>query len=616
MSALSPAHDVPSPTCCLLSNGRYTVMLTGTGSGSSRWGDIAVTRWREDPSCDAWGSYILLRDVATGAVWSADLQPCGGENDDHAATLTEARADFVRHHETLTSTLSVAVAGDCDAEVRCVTIANRGDGTRDIELTSYTELILGSAAGDATHPAFSKMFVQTEWVEEGGGALLATRRPRSPGDAKAWAAHFAVVDAPDSNEQSYETDRARFLGRGRTLAHAQAMEPGAQLSNTTGCVLDPIFSLRRRVRVAPGAQVRVAFWTVLADSRDVVIAQSTALRDPAASVRAFETAAQYIATEQARFGVDALQRERYARLVAPILISDPFWRSPRDVLMRGKGGAPVLWTKGISGDRPIVLLRIGEVAAIDCVSDLFRAQTVWQAKRLGVDVVLLNTAAKDADDLQARIAALIDAQQNALQKDTGATPASAFALRDDAISSDLRDGLATVARVVLDATATGWKRVSGPANSDAFAAAFRRRDPHPALRASPPKPVVRGEPDAVDAPLEFDNGRGGFAQHGREYAINLADGACTPAPWINVIANPSFGFLVSAEGGGYTWSLNSQQNAITPWPNDPVSDAPHEVLYLRDADSGELWSATALPIRDAVGDLRRAPRQRLQPLHE
>jgi cellobiose phosphorylase len=600
MSELSPAPDASPPSCCLLSNGGYTVMVTDAGSGFSRWRDLAVTRWREDPTRDAWGSYTLLRDVVSGAIWSAGLQPCGSDPADYSATLSTARADFVRRDGPLTTTLSVAVASDCDAELRCVTISSQGDSVREIELTSYAELVLGSAAGDAAHPAFSKMFVQTEWVEEGGGMLLATRRQRSPDDAAIWAAHFAVIDAPGPDTQSHETDRARFLGRGRTLRHALAMEQGAELSNTVGCVLDPIFSLRRRVRVAPGASVRVAFCTVLADSREAAIAQSTALRSADACNRAFPAAAEYVAAEQKRFGIDAEQGERYARLVAPLLLSDPSWRSSRDALARGRGGAPVLWAKGISGDRPIVLQRIADATAIDCIDELFRAQRVWQSKRFGVDVVLLNTASADAaDDLQTKVVALADAQNKALQTDPGAAPAGVFALCDDAISDSLRDGLTTVARVVLGAVGDGWDRASARAN------ATENFTPAPVLASrsatgsSAPEKKVRAEPGAAAAPLEFGNGRGGFAQNGREYAIELADGHCTPAPWINIVANSSFGFIVSAEGGGYTWSINSQQNAITPWPNDPVSDTPSEVLYLRDADNGELWSATALPIRVA-----------------
>ncbi len=596
----------------LLSNGRYTVAINAAGSGFSRWQDLAVTRWREDPTRDAFGSYVLLRDRATWAIWSAGLQPCGHEAGTSRATLTGGRAEIVRQDGTIATTLEIAVARDFDAEVRRVTIANHGDATRDIDVTSYAELVLGSAAADAAHPAFSKMFVQTEWVQQ-PGVLLATRRRRDPEEPHVWAAHLAVQDAQDAHPPEYETDRARFLGRGRVLRNARAMERGATLSNSDGAVLDPVFGLRRRVRIAPGASVRVAFWTLLADSRDGALAGCAPLVAADACDRVFAGADDHETAERARLGIDAGQAECFQRLVEPLLHADAASRATPSLLERGAGGAPVLWTRGISGDRPIVLIRIGDEACLESVRDLLAAQRYWQSKRFGVDVVVLNTA-RDAysDTLQATLETLQSAHRSQLTASPGLVRAEIFAMRDGEITAELRDGLTTVARIVVDASAGGLHNCTRrdidadvPIGvPEAPAAASAPPAAAVASAAATPAPVRRRRMNvaapafpAESGPLEFDNGIGGFSAGGREYAITLADDRCTPAPWINVIANPSFGFLVSAEGGGYAWSLNSQQNPLTPWPNDPVSDSPHDVLYLRDEDSGELWSATALPIR-------------------
>ncbi len=561
----------------LLSNGRYTVMLTGASSGFSRWRDLAITRWREDPTGDGWGSYLLLRDADSGAVWSAGMQPCGNAPTEYAATLSDTCARIVRRDGTLTTTLEVAVASDADAEVRVVTVINEGGSTRAIELTSYAELVLGSAAADASHPAFSKLFVQTEATRDGadGGLLLATRRPRSPDDPQVWAAHFAIPREAGTGTLEFESDRARFLGRGRTLRTAAAMQRGAALSNTAGTVLDPIFSLRRRARIAPGASVQIAFVTLVADSRAAALAVAEPLRAFGACANVLDSAAEQASIAHARLGIDADQAGRYARMVGPLLYADSAWRSPPDVLERGSGGAPVLWASGISGDRPIVLMRISDGAGLDQVRDMLKAQRYWQSKCLNVDIVLLNTA-----DRTAALDALLKTQQQSEGSQTGV-----FALRDSEISDALRAGLATAARIVVDANDGKLKR---PIECTAIL------DSAAALQPAPTAAQARA-PDAE--PLEFPNGIGGFAQGGREYAITLDDERCTPLPWINVIANPSFGFIVSAEGGGYTWSINSQQNPLTPWPNDPVGDSPHQVLYVRDDDSGAAWSATASPIR-------------------
>ena len=579
----------------LLSNGQYSVMLTTAGSGFSRWGELAVTRWREDATCDGWGSYVLLSDFGSGAVWSACLQPCSGAPDRHVATFSEGRVEFVRRDDTITTTLDVAVASDRDAELRRVTITNNGEAARDIALTSYAELVLGSAAADATHPAFSKLFVQTESVKD-GRILLATRRRRGPSEPEVWAAHFAVVDGQESGAFEFETDRARFLGRGRTLRNARAMQDRGALSNTAGSVLDPIFSLRRRICVPPRATAQVTFWTLLADSREAALALCGPLRTLAACEQAFAGAAEHAAAERARLGIDPAQAERWGRLVGPLLSADAAWRSAPEVLERGRGGPPLLWTCGISGDRPIVLLRIAGESGLARVHDLLRAQLYWRSHRLGVDVVLLNcVTGNGGDHLRVTLDTLLKAHQTLLRTGNDRAHAGVFALHDNEISDALRDGLATAARVVLDASGDGLDQPAERTETTDSASAAGSGSS--LARGPRPKSTAAQTPMAPVGPLEFDNGTGGFDSATREYAITLTDGRCTPMPWINVVANSSFGFLVSAEGGGYTWSVNSQQNPLTPWPNDPVSDTPHEVLYLRDEDSGELWSATALPIR-------------------
>ncbi len=578
----------PLRSAQLLSNGRYTAMLNAAGSGYGTWRAVAVTRWREDPVGDAWGSYILLRDEENGEVWSAAWQPCGDYSDVYASTLTDGSISVAHSRGTLDTLLQVAIAADRDIELRRVTLVNRGGTPREIALTSYAELVLGPAGADAAHQAFSKMFVQTEWVAP-DKILLATRRRRSPDEAQIWAAHVAVIESDDVDACEFETDRMRFLGRGRTLRNAQAMQPAAVLSNTVGCVLDPVFSLRQRIRIAPGASVRVAFWTALADSRDAALALVRPLRENAAGDAVLAGSRSHAIAERERLGIDAAQAARFDTLVGALLVADSRLRASTVVLERGSGGAPVLWACGISGDRPIVLARVTAESGVACVRELLLAQRYWQAKRLGADVVLLDAASDDGDALHASLDQCVQAQNVALKAEHDAVQAAVFVLRDKAISAALRDGLATVARIVLDA-----------ADGLPDRAVENRDDDSSVAVAVPAKRLQSARASTLPvapAPCEFDNGIGGFIDAGRAYAITLTDEYCTPLPWINVIANPDFGFLVSAEGGGYTWSINSQQNPLTPWPNDPVSDTPHEALYLRDDDTGDLWSATPLPIR-------------------
>jgi len=578
-----------TPQTHLLSNGRYSVMLTGAGSGSSRWRDLSVTRWREDLTRDDTGSYFFLRDIESGAVWSGGYQPSGVEPDSYEVNFTEDRAEFIRSDAAITTIMEVVVSPEDDAEVRRISVVNAGSRTRDLEITSYSELVLAPPAADTAHPAFSKLFVQTEYVAK-VGAILATRRRRSPADPETWVAHHAVIEGETLGKPEIETDRARFLGRGRDIQEPIAMLDGRHLSNTVGTVLDPVFALRHRVRIPAGATVHIAFWTSIAASRESVLDLVDKHHEPNAFVRAATLAWTQAQIQLRHLGIDAAEASLFQRLAGYVLYADASMRASSDTIRRGGGGPAALWTHSISGDLPIVLLRIDEVEDIGIARQLLRAHTYWRMKQLPVDLVILNERTTSyLQDLQIALEAQLRISQSQPQLGADNTRGSVFLLRTDLISEQTRARLSSVARVVLVGQrgnlADQLDRLRAPA-----APATRRARSNPHLDA-----VTTAY---VPQELEFFNGLGGFAAGGREYVTLLGPGQATPAPWINVVANPSFGFQVAAEGGGFTWALNSRENQLTPWANDPVTDRPGEVLYLRDEESGELWGPTASPIRN------------------
>jgi cyclic beta-1,2-glucan synthetase len=580
-----------TPAIHLLSNGRYSVMLTAAGSGYSSWRDLAVTRWREDATCDDWGSYVLLRDVATGEVWSATCQPIGAELNAYEVTFHEERAQFTHRDGWLVTTLEVLVSPEDDAEVRRVTVSNFGDQPREIEVTSYAELVLGPQANDVAHPAFSKLFVETEHLA-GLGAILATRRRRAPTEPQVWAAHLAVVDRQAVGNREFETDRARFLGRGGGVRGPTAAVNGRPLSGATGTVLDPIFALRRRVRIAPGAMARVDFWTMVASSREDVLDLIDKHRDAGAFERAAALAWTQAQVQLHHLGIDRSASQQYQRLAGHVIHATPMLRPPSDAIGSGSGPQPDLWSLGISGDLPIILVRVSDIHQLDLAREALQAVEYWRMKRLAVDLIILNERdASYVQDLQIALGTLVRASQSRLQIGEERPPGHIFILRADLISPEARALLASVARVVLvgERGSLANQLERAPEARPSPRAVARRAAPASELQVLRPAPGV-----------EYFNGLGGFAEGGREYVTILGPGQSTPAPWINVIANPSFGFQVSAEGGGYAWSVNSREHQLTPWSNDPVNDRPGQAFYLRDEETGDVWSPTALPIRDEM----------------
>jgi cyclic beta-1,2-glucan glucanotransferase len=581
----SPAD--PLPRTHLLSNGRYAVMLTAAGAGYSHCGPIAVTRWREDGTRDGWGSFVFLRDGRSGEVWSAGHQPSGVEAETYQATFLEDRAEIRRRDGTILTTLEVIVSPEDDAEVRRLSVTNVGSEPREIDVTSYAELVLAPPRADAAHPAFSSLFVQTEALPE-LDTLLATRQPRMPEEEPIWAAHLMVVEGASVGGSQHETDRSRFLGRGRGVRTPMAMIEGRPLSNTAGSVLDPIFSLRRRLLLAPGGSARVVFSTLLATSRAGALLMADKYRDPATFERIATLAWTQAQVQLHHLGIGADEAHLFQALANRILFADARMRAPAAVLARNALGPAALWAHRISGDLPIVLVRIDEVEDRGIVRQLLRAHEYWRMKGLAVDLVILNEKpASYLQDLQGALESLVRAGRPSL----GSLRAGGvFVLRGDLLSPAERDCLYTAARVILlsrqGSLAEQVTRAERPAPP-------RRRE----RRSSPARPV-ESDPPPASPPREFDNGLGGFVDEGREYMIALGPGQWTPAPWINVIANERLGFQVSESGAGYTWAVNSRENQLTPWSNDAVSDPPGETIYVRDDETGQLWGPTLLPIRE------------------
>ncbi len=577
------------PRTHLLSNGRYSVMMTGAGSGYSRWHDIDITRWREDPTADSWGSFIYLRDMRTDSLWSAGYQPSAVEPETYEAAFSEDRAEINRKDGAISSTISVTISAEDDAEVRRVTLTNRSRRPRDIELTSYAEVVLAPQADDRAHQAFSKLFVETEFLAE-SGAILAKRRSRAASDPEIWAAHVTVVEGETIGAVQFETDRGRFIGRGRDVRGPAAVVEGWPLSNTAGAVLDPIFSLRRRVRLAGGASATVSFWTMVASTREALLGLIDKHHDRMAYERATAFAWTQAQVQLHHLNIGPGEAHLYQRVANRILYSDASLRPASDVLRAGLRKSSTLWAAGISGDLPIVLVRIDDGEDLNVVRQLLRAYEYWRMKQLAVDLIILNEKPTSyINDLQVSLETMVRTSRSS-QPDQSVR-GNVYILRSEIVAPEILALIQSAARIVI------------PARRGNLAEQIRRipdattkppgTDPKK-ITPTPASPPIQARPE-----LEFFNGFGGFGNNGRNYVTILEKNQWTPAPWINVIANKNFGFHVSTEGSGFTWSVNSQQNQITPWSNDPVSDPPGEAIYVRDDETGELWTPTALPIREA-----------------
>jgi cellobiose phosphorylase len=636
----------PTPEVHLLSNGSYHVVISNSGGGYSRWHDLAITRWQEDATCDCWGNFCYLRDVTSGEFWSMAYQPTRKLGKRYEAIFTQARAEFRQRHGSLEVHAEISVSPEDDVELRRISLTNHSNSARTIELTTYAEIVLAPAAADAAHPAFSNLFVQTEFVEP-HPAILCTRRARSEGERPPWLFHLMTLQGAQEGEMSFETDRSKFIGRGRNLNSPAALQDSSPLSNSSGSVLDPIVSLRRVLTIPPQETVQIEIATGVAENREAALLLVEKYHNVRMADRLLDLAWTHSQVTLRHLDATEAEAQFYARMAGALVYANPLRRASAGILTNNRRGQGGLWSYGISGDSPIVLVHISDQQKLDIVRRLIQAHAYWRMKGLSVELMIVNEdASVYRQSLQDGIVSLIASGNEAHMLDK---PGGIFVRRLEQIPAEDRILLQSVARIVLSD------------EKGTLEDQFRRRE---TLDLDIPE-IKPGQtnseksiPTLPSPNLLFFNGLGGFTRDGSEYVITLqsdqaapiprknpflsrftpwqvekpglpsqaasnssspkragsfdifhqpmrereraaqsSPAVMTPAPWVNVLANPRFGTLISESGGAYTWLENSHEFRLTPWYNDPVTDISGEALYLRDDDTGAFWSPTPLPAK-------------------
>jgi cyclic beta-1,2-glucan synthetase len=577
-------EETAVPRAQLFGNGRSSLMVTNSGGGYLRWNDFDVTRWRSDPTLDPWGSFIYIRDVRTDEIWATSQKPFTTKNGESAIRFAADRAEYRRRVAGIETVLEVTMAEEDDSELRRVRITNRSLRSRQLEFTSYAELSMTPHATDKAHPAFAKMFIETESPEP--CVLIAHRRPRSPEEKPIWTAHVLAGVGLDNDASclEFETDRLKFLGRGNTPENAVALR--APLTGSLGTVIDPIFSLRCRVTLEPRDRKDIAFITIAAPTREALLELVRKYSRVEPVSRAFEMAWTRAQLVFRFLGIGPGDAHRYQELASQLLYPNPRLRPSPDRISKNRLGQQALWAYGISGDLPIVLVTIAEFRNMTLVRDILLAHAYWRLRGFKADLVILN---QEGPTYDAPLRHQLQRQIEAHAADAGLDRPGGVFLRDwHAIPENDRNLLIAAASIVLSGNRGSLQQQL---------ASVVEALPVPALT---PTVEVQEEPSQPlpFLQLPYFNGLGGFTQDGHEYATYLAPGTTTPAPWVNVMANPEFGTMVSESGLGFTWAGNSQANRLTPWHNDPVSDPQSEAVYIRDEETGRFWTPTALPIRE------------------
>ncbi|HHY81107.1 MAG TPA: glycosyl transferase, partial [Clostridiales bacterium] len=574
------------PETNFLSNGNYTVMLTNSGGGYSEYMGQFINRWREDPTKNDWGMMFYITNLNSNNYWSAAYQPSGINPEEYRVIFEPDQVVYYRKDGNIETKTEIVVSPEFNGEVRSISLTNHSGSGRMMEVTSYFEVVLAPFAADLAHPAFSNLFVRTEFIAE-WNTLLATRRPRESKQKALWLFHTVTTDGEAVGRIQYETDRSKFIGRGRNLRNPQVMEPEFPLSNTTGAVLDPIISIRIRVFVPAGKTVRVSYVTGVADSREAAIATARDYQNSNMPTRALELAWTHAQVEMRYLNITSGQANLFQAMASQIVYSQPpaLWK--QELLRNNRKGQSALWSLGISGDLPIVVLRLSQMEHMEMAKQMLTAHEYFRMKGLQTDLVLLNEYGNSYEQpVQDRLQEMTAISH---ARDLMDKPGGVYIRQSANIPEEDLNLLFSAARLVLNG--------EDGSIADQLQVKYQPWDAMVLQAEKAEYRIISSESIKLPEDLLFVNDLGGFTRDGKEYIICLKKNEVTPMPWSNIIANPEFGFLITESGSGYTWCRNSRENKLTPWSNDPVRDPAGEALYIRDDLTGNYWSATPLPVR-------------------
>ncbi|MCH7411627.1 hypothetical protein MM239_19735 [Belliella sp. DSM 111904] len=590
--------DLSPPRLHTLSNGSFSTVITHAGTGFAKTHGIILNSWKTDPTVDPLGMFFYVKDIKSGEFWSAMHQPVKCKPDRYDTWFHNGKVICSRVDNWIETTSEICVSPDHPIELRKLTLTNYSDRKRVLEITSYAEVMLNGLTHHNTHPAFSKLFIETEYLED-NHAIIAKRRSRSKEESPMYLIHtFACSNQIHVVKPvGFETERSNFIGRGRSLSNPLALSDGYLLQRTQGNVSDPIVSLRKQIILQPGEKAHLSFGLGFATSRETAL-QIAAIYDSQLAVnRAFDLAAIYGLVELNHMGLRTSQAHLFHKLSSYLLFGVPAFRTDAHTLLSNRKIQADLWPFGISGDFPLIIFRINEANQLKQVKLILKAHTFWRKRGIESELLIINDHAPGyIDEIQEAIQIAIE---SSLEREVFNKRGGIFIYQADKIQPEAFKLLLSVAHVIWNKQLPNLAKLLQKSETESWFSNYANIKYRPFREW---EIVDENILEKWQSEVRFFNGFGGFSQDGSAYHIFISTDPFTgvpllpPAPWINVIANPAFGFTVSERGAGYTWSENSRENKLTSWSNDPIMDSHSEAFYIRDEERMHYWSPCPGPV--------------------
>ena len=558
----------------VLSNGKYTIVSTLNGNGYSKFDNLLINRYKETADYDQ-GIQVYIKNLRTRQIYSNNPRNNG------KVTFAPDKTQYIKTEGSITVKTKITVAPEDPVEIRRLELTNNGNNVETLEITAYFEPVLSTELQDYAHTAFNNLFLT--FKESDDGNIIIKRKKRGDKQKDIYASVGFNTESETVGDIEYEIDKEKFMGQGN-IGIPEAIENSKPFSKNLGLVVDPCLAIKKTVKILPSETAVLDLIITVEYEEDRAQKLLKDYSNTNAVEQAFELSRAKMEAEAIYLGLKGEDIHKYQKMLSLLILKNQMKKIVLEKLPKRVYSQSELWKFGISGDLPILLIKIKDVNDMHVIKDALKAMEFFRSKNIKIDLVILNEERNSYEHfIKFEIEDEIQNSQLTFLKNVYG---GIFVINKKEITKEEADLLEFRCNLELDASSGNIEMQLKDLEEEYEESLKNIGDEEKKIY------IPNGEMETLNEnynDLKYNNDYGGFTENGLEYKMKISKFHKLPTAWSNILANKNFGTLITQNLGGFTWNQNSRLNRLSAWNNNSNIDIPSEIIYIKDKETGNTW---------------------------
>lgn len=571
----------------VIGNDKYTIIMDQKGNGYSKYNNILINRYKYTDD-EEQGIFFFFKNIKTKRIWTSNYMNYLSKADKYVMCFTPDMNKITRQDGNIETITKISVAPTEPVEIRRIELVNHGIEDETIEITSFLEPLISEKEQDYAHRAFNKLFLEYEIIED---TILIRRKSRDKSKSDMFLAVNLYAENEIIGETEFEVDKEKFYGR-EAIGLPKTVESSIPLGRNIGLTTEPIVAIKNTVKIKANEKVAFNLIMCVSESKEKVIELINKFTNSETIKRNIELAKVKVEAESRYLNIKGKEIDLCQKILGYLIFPNPLKRIINKNKKVISAYVSELWKYGISGDLPILLVKVKDISDIEILKQVINVYEYLRVKNINIDLVIVDEEQHSYENYtrEGIINIILNKNMGYLQN----VRSGIFVLNN--LSKEEIQVLEFRANLVLDVSLGKIERQLTDLEEEYIETIKQIGDEK--------IPQIAEEPEQIrkkleDEQLKYCNEYGGFSLDGKEYNIRINKDNKLPTVWSHVLANEKFGTVVTENMGGYTWYKNSRLNRLTAWANNPTNDIPSEIIYLEDMENKKVWSLGQNPIPDS-----------------